>query len=110
MTMKVNKRLRLTAWFVVALEFCFAVSSGQVLHAASAASAAANAAGTVFHVQGAALGFNSSLPPSSLATYKWVPGAQSVGEWLTTTNGTSLGQRLAAQPAIPVSNAAPAGA
>ena len=68
----------------------------------SEAAAPSAAGGTLFNVQGAGASFSSSLPPSSVATYVWTPGGQSVQEWLTTPDGKALGQELAQQPATSI--------
>jgi O-glycosyl hydrolase len=62
------------------------------------------AGSTAFNVQGAGASFSSSLPLSSVATYVWSPSGQSVQEWLTTPDGTSLGEKLTQQPSIPIAS------
>ncbi|WP_375477036.1 glycoside hydrolase family 30 beta sandwich domain-containing protein [uncultured Jatrophihabitans sp.] len=75
----------------------------------SAQLVASQVAGRTFHVSGGGVQFNSTLPASSVATYMWTPGASSVNEWLTSTSGTILDQRLTPQPPVPVSSTSPAG-
>ena len=68
-------------------------------------------AGTLFQVRGPGATFNAQIPLDSAATYQWTPGQGVAHEWLTTTAGTRLDQRLARQPDVSmaaVSDAIPA--
>src|SRR5215472_4566173 len=80
----------------------FTVIQGPAAAASSerSLSGGAGAGSTSFQVQGAGAAFDTSLPPSSVATYVWKPGGQDVQEWLTSTNGTSLANTVTQQHAI----------
>ena len=49
-----------------------------------------------FEVRTAGRAFSAKLPPNSVATFKWAPGAATGGAWLTTptSSGTGLTRTL----------------
>ena len=75
--------------------------SGQ-LGRSAAASATQTPAGVPFQVTYGGKSFAASLPPSSIATYTWTPGSNTVGVTETATSGGSLvkGVELAPQPSL----------
>jgi glucosylceramidase len=50
--------------------------------------------------------FKAELPPQSIATYTWTPGAAAVQWWETSRNGGTLSKRLMQQPSIETSKTA----
>ena len=75
----------------------------------SAASRIDSTAGMEFSVRGAGASFSTSIPPSSVATFEWRPGAGTVHEWLTASGtGSTLSAALQPEPAIRL-NGGPSG-
>jgi O-glycosyl hydrolase len=62
---------------------------------------AATVADGAFQVTYAGQSFSYSLPPSSIATFEWVPGGSTANVWETTTTGGTLDQTLEQQPNVP---------
>ena len=65
---------------------------------------------TAFNIKGAGASFTTSLPPSSVATYVWRPGGQTVQEWRTTATSSGLTEALDASPAYPLNDGTDAAA
>lgn len=74
------------------------------LVAASAASAAAPN-GTELRVSVGDQAFRDTVPTTSLTTYRWSPGDESVESWRTTADGRTLTQRVAPQADLPLTTA-----
>jgi glucosylceramidase len=55
---------------------------------------------TTFQVNYGGQAFTTSLPSSSVATFKWTPGSSTVNSWDTTSKGMKLRLKLAQQPAV----------
>jgi O-glycosyl hydrolase len=99
-----------TALLSVLVLFGLPGIGGQLHLPIQADAAATSIARTSFHVSGGGEDFNASLPASSVATFTWHPGSGQVQEYLTTSNGSSLGEEVQPQPTITPSTVTPPGA
>ena len=107
--LRFSSRLRpVSAAAAIAL-LAVSITAAPMLGAAAPTAAAAAPSGNL-HVSSAGVDFNASLPPSSVATYTWTPGTSGVHQYVTTTSGTALAQKLQQLPDIALSSVTPAGA